>query len=167
VLCQNCAKSEATTHIKRISGGEASELHLCYNCARHLGYADVFSGVGFNISNMLANFFPEFSRSLPSAETGECCPNCGTSFEEVIRTGMMGCAECYTTFYEKLKPSLSRIHGRATHTGKLGASYGETDIISDRISELKARMDEAVRVQNFELAATLRDEINALGGDSR
>ena len=167
MLCQNCAKSEATTHIKRISGGEASEIHLCYNCARHLGYADVFSGFGFNISNMLENFFPEFSRSLPSAEKSECCKTCGTSFEEVIQTGMMGCADCYSTFYEKLRPSLSRIHGRAIHTGKLGASFGETDVVLNRINELKKRMDEAVKVQNFELAAKLRDEILALGGESK
>ena len=60
------------------------------------------------------------SYSLPSADESERCPTCGTSFEEVIRTGMMGCADCYDAFYEKLRPSLARIHGKAVHTGKLG-----------------------------------------------
>ncbi len=165
MLCQNCGKNEATTHIKRIVNGEASQIYLCYHCAEHLGYADMFSGFGFNISNMLANFFPEFSYSLPSVDNSERCPVCGTSFEEVIRSGMMGCADCYGVFYDKLKPSLSRIHGRAVHAGKIGAGFNESAAsIEDKIKELNQKMDDAVKVQNFELAAELRDEIKQLGG---
>lgn len=117
MLCQNCGNAEATTHIKRIINAEATEIHLCYNCAKHLGYANVFSGLGFTINNMLGNFFPEFGGALLSSET-ERCQSCGTSFEEILQNGTMGCEECYKTFYEKLKPSLSRIHGKATHVGK-------------------------------------------------
>ncbi|MCQ2460909.1 MAG: UvrB/UvrC motif-containing protein [Clostridia bacterium] len=167
MLCQNCGNAEATTHIKRIINGEAMEIHLCYNCAEHLGYANMFSGFGFNISNMLQNFFPEFTRALPSLDQSERCPTCGTSFEEVVRTGMMGCADCYSVFYEKLKPSLSRIHGRATHVGKSGAYQIESTVspkLEDTVAKLKAELDEAVKVQNFELAAKLRDEIKALEG---
>ena len=167
MLCQNCGKNEATTHIKRIVGGEATQLHLCHNCAEHLGYADVFSGFGFNIHNMIANFFPEFIYSLPADVTSEKCPNCGTTFEEIVRSGMMGCAECYKTFYDKLKPSLARIHGRAQHSGKTGASYGEEAKLENRIQDLKNQMDKAVADQDFEQAAKLRDEINSLGGDSK
>ncbi len=105
MLCQNCGNAEATTHIKRIVNGEATEIHLCHNCAHHLGYANVFSGFGFN-----------FGAFLPSEE--EHCEKCGTTFDEILRNGTMGCEECYKTFYEKLKPSLDRIHGKATHVGK-------------------------------------------------
>ncbi|MBQ0136371.1 MAG: UvrB/UvrC motif-containing protein [Oscillospiraceae bacterium] len=168
MLCQNCGNAEATTHIKRIINGEAMEIHLCYNCAEHLGYANMFSGFGFNISNMLQNFFPEFTRALPSVDNSERCPTCGTSFEEVVRTGMMGCADCYSVFYEKLKPSLSRIHGRTTHVGKSGAyqisSATASPKLEDTVAGLKAELDAAVSVQNFELAAKLRDEIKVLEG---
>ena len=167
MLCQNCAKNEATTHIKRIVDGEATQLHLCQNCAEHLGYGDVFSGFGFNISNMIANFFPEILYSLPSEDKSERCPNCGTSFEEIIRSGMMGCAQCYETFYDKLKPSLTRIHGRAHHSGKTGASYGDEAKLKNKINDLKEEMNKAVAIQDFETAAKLRDEINELGGNSR
>lgn len=164
MLCQNCGKNEAATHIKRIMNGEATQLFLCYNCAEHLGYADMFSGFGFNINNMLANFFPEFSRALPAVDNSERCPTCGTSFEEVIRSGMMGCANCYSIFYDKLKPSLSRIHGRAVHTGKTGAGFGEDAALAYKKQELNEQMQAAVKEQNFELAAKLRDEIKELGG---
>lgn len=167
MLCQNCGNAEATTHIKRIVNGEATEIHLCYNCAEHLGYANMFSGFGFNISNMLQNFFPEFTRALPAVDNSERCPTCGTSFEEVVRTGMMGCADCYHVFYDKLKPSLSRIHGRASHVGKAGVAQitaTESPRLEDNIARLKEELKNAVDTQNFELAAKLRDEINALEG---
>ena len=170
MLCQNCGSSEATTHIKRIVNGEATEIHLCYNCAEHLGYANMFSGFGFNISNMLLNFFPEFTRALPTADNSERCPTCGTSFEEVVRSGMMGCADCYAAFYDKLRPSLSRIHGRATHVGKSGKNQitsTESPRLEDTLSKLKEELKNAVDTQNFELAAKLRDEINAIEGGAK
>ena len=79
---------------------------------------------------------------------------------------MMGCADCYKVFYDKLKPSLSRIHGRAIHAGKTGASFTESSALEYRITELKEQMQAAVNSQNFEEAAKLRDEIRDLGGDS-
>ena len=57
MLCQNCGKYEATTHIKRIVNGEATEAHLCSDCARALGYDSVFPDFGFNFSDMLGSIF--------------------------------------------------------------------------------------------------------------
>jgi protein arginine kinase activator len=170
MLCQNCGSAEAASATRRISDCEAAEVEPCYNCAEHLGYANMFSGFGFNISNMLQNFFPEFTRALPTVDRSERCPTCGTSFEEVVRTGMMGCADCYGVFYDKLKPSLSRIHGRATHVGKSGVAQitaAESPKLEDTLTKLKNELKEAVDTQNFELAAKLRDEINAIEGGTK
>ena len=52
MLCQNCGKYEATTHVKRIINGESAEAHLCSDCAKALGYNDVFGGFGNNGYNM-------------------------------------------------------------------------------------------------------------------
>ena len=46
MLCQNCGKYEATTHVKKIINGESAEAHLCSDCAKALGYNDVFGGFG-------------------------------------------------------------------------------------------------------------------------
>ena len=56
MLCQNCGKREATTHIKRVVNGETSESHLCAECAASLGYADVFSGFGLSFGDLLGGF---------------------------------------------------------------------------------------------------------------
>lgn len=34
MLCQNCGKNEATTHIKQIVNGDMAESHLCAECAK-------------------------------------------------------------------------------------------------------------------------------------
>lgn len=170
MLCQNCGKNEARTHIKRIVNGEAIQLHLCADCAEHLGYLDQFSGFGFNISNFLSDMYG--SAQLPAEADTDVCPTCGCTFEDIVSTGMMGCADCYSVFYERLKPSLSRIHGRATHVGSLPAKSRRERVSSDRgreqrearIQTLQRELDKAVSLQEFEQAAKLRDEINALKG---
>ena len=77
----------------------------------------------------------------------------------------MGCADCYDTFYEKLKPSLYRIHGRASHVGKTSSSYDAVSARKERIRELSEQMKEAVATENFERAAEIRDEIKSLKGE--
>ncbi|MBO4382776.1 MAG: UvrB/UvrC motif-containing protein [Clostridia bacterium] len=165
MLCQNCGKNEATTHIKRIVDGESAELHLCSSCAQHLGYSVLFSGFGSNIGGLLSRFFPE--AVLPSAaEESERCPGCGASFDEIVRTGMMGCAECYDVFYDRLKPSLSRIHGRATHIGKTGTSVDDRTERRAEIRALEADLKTAVAAEEFEQAAVLRDRLRDLKGET-
>ena len=56
MLCQNCGKNEATTHIKQVINGDTAERHLCSECAEHLGYGDAFSGFGFDVAGLFGNF---------------------------------------------------------------------------------------------------------------
>lgn len=180
MLCQNCEKNEATTHIKQIINGEMTETHLCRDCARVLGGGDMLSEFNFSLSDLFGGFFGDM---LPAAGRGASvrCPKCGSSFDDIVNTGRLGCAQCYDVFYEKLTPSLQRLHGKLRHTGKVGqAVKGETaksepkpavpaltaQTGSDelRLASLQKQMDEAVKEQNFELAASLRDEIKAIKG---
>ncbi len=161
MLCQNCGKSDATTHIKQIVNGERTELHLCSDCAEHLGYGNLFSGFGFNMGNMFSNFLSDFPLSIaPSGKTLRC-EKCGSSFDDIVRSGMIGCSDCYTTFYDRLLPSLQRIHGKAKHVGKIGQIMGETATKINKIDTLKEELSKAIEEQNYEQAAVLRDQIKA------
>ena len=71
MLCQNCGKNEATTHIKQVINGDTAERHLCSDCAEHLGYGDAFSGFGFDVAGLFGNFFGSsfiFSSAEPVSE---------------------------------------------------------------------------------------------------
>lgn len=165
MLCQNCQKNEATTHIKRIINGEATQTHLCSDCAKSLGYAEAFSDFGFNFSDMLSSFFNEATSSMLGAHTLRC-EKCGSTFNDIVRSGKIGCADCYKTFYDKLAPSLERIHGRTVHEGKIPNSI---EIVSkdNEIKQLKAELEEAVANQNYEEAAQLRDKIKELESEGK
>ena len=166
MLCQNCGKHEATTHIKSVVNGEYTQLHLCQGCAGKLGYGDVFSGFGFDLGDFFGNFFSKPKVSLPSSKT-ERCEKCGMSFEEIVKSGKIGCADCYGKFYEMLLPSIRRIHGKTQHSGKTATVLETKETVKEKtkeeiIAEKKAEMQKAIEEQNFERAAELRDEIKEL-----
>lgn len=161
MLCQNCGKYEATTHVKRIVNGESAEAHLCSDCAKALGYNDVFGGFGNTFGEMLGSFFGEPQVSAISSRTIRC-EKCGNTFNDIVNSGKIGCADCYTTFYDKLLPSLQRIHGKTRHEGKNPTIIKAEVTNVNPIEDLEEQLRIAIEEQNFEKAAQLRDKINEL-----
>lgn len=158
MLCQNCNKNEANMHMKRILGGRAAEIHLCSDCARSLGYGEAFSGFGLGLGEL----FGDFLLKNESANSALRCHACGKTFEEIAGDGKMGCAECYSSFYDKLIPSLGKVHGKTSHMGKKPKKNRNSVDSSDKLSDMKKALEQAVEEQNFELAVKLRDEINGM-----
>lgn len=155
MLCQNCNKNEANMHMKRIINGSAAEVHLCSDCARSLGYGEAFSGFGLGFGELLGELL---SKGDVTA-SGVGCQSCGKTFEEIARDGKMGCADCYSAFYDKLMPYINRIHGKASYVGSKPERGGNNDMY---VAKLKSDLKNAIDEQNFELAAKLRDEIAEL-----
>ena len=173
MLCQNCKKNEATTHIKRVLNGEATESHLCHACAQNLGYTNFFDDFSFNMPSLFAGLFTDTLEALNEANT-ERCEKCSSSFDDIVKSGCVGCAECYEKFYDKLLPSIQRIHGKAKHSGKKpSVTVSKKEEIKPKektteeiIAELEKDMQKAVSVQNFEQAAIIRDEIKKPKGEN-
>lgn len=169
MLCQNCSKREATTHIKRVVNGEATEAHLCRECAAKLGYDNFFDNFSLNLPDIFSSFFGDSARALAGSKTDRCA-KCGCSFDDIVKTGMVGCADCYDKFFDKLLPSIQRIHGRTRHVGSVPVTVTEEnpqteskpETAKDKIAALEAEMKKAIEAQNFEQAAVLRDKIKEL-----
>ena len=167
MLCQNCGKNEATTHVKRIVNGDTTETHLCAQCAQHLGYGDIFSGFGLNLDDFFGGFLGDTVQKLASPAEQKC-PKCGSTFGDIVKSGRLGCSDCYRTFYDRLLPSIQRIHGRIKHNGKQIAAPVEDaeepkeEKEENKLETLKAQLTEAVEKQEFEQAAVIRDEIKKL-----
>lgn len=163
MLCQKCGKHEATTHIKQVINGEFTQMYLCSECAAKAGYGDVFSDFGFDLNNLFGSFFSQPKYTLASKT--ERCSKCGTSFGEIVKSGKIGCADCYEKFYDMLVPSIQRIHGKTRHNGKtveIKQEQKPEETLEEKIEKLKNRLSEAVEKQEFEDAARLRDEIKSL-----
>ena len=160
MLCQNCGKNDATTHIKRIVNSERTEMHLCQSCAENMGYSDLFNDFGlFNMGNMFSNFLSDFPLAIGSNTKTVRCEKCGSSFDDIVTSGTIGCSNCYKVFYDRLLPSIQRIHGKSKHIGKVGFLMGEDAQRVSKIEVLKKDLAKAVEEQNYEQAAILRDQI--------
>lgn len=169
--CQKCGKKQADTHIKRVINGAFEEYDLCSECAKELGYTNIFNDFsqelsgGFN--SLLGSFF---SNALPARSQATRCEVCSTSYADIARTGMMGCSNCYTIFADQLMPTIRRVHGNTTHCGKhsVFAKKEESNPIEtpveNPVETLKAQLKEAIENQEFEKAAELRDKIKELEG---
>ena len=165
--CTHCNEREANTHIKRIINGRKEEMHLCEECARELGVMEEFSFEPFTMDSLFGNLLGAGAKAFNSLSGVDRCTYCGTTFNDIVNTGRVGCAHCYDKFERKLEPSIEKLHGRAKHIGK-NVSYTEekNETEKESVSELdklKADLKLAIQEQRFEDAAVIRDKINALG----
>ncbi len=155
MLCQKCGKNIATTHIHSVVNGVVTELNLCNSCAENSGYGSLNKNSLVDV--LFSMFGDEVTGSSPVARIK--CKACGLSFSQVAGTGKVGCAECYDTFSSELLPYIKRVHGSTRHIGKKPNRAVMVVSKNDKLAEMRVRLAELVKNEQFEDAAVLRDEI--------
>lgn len=175
MLCQHCGKKAATTHIKRNINGNKEEMHLCSECAKELGVMEDFRMPSFEemLGESLLGTLLGTSAAGANALAGvDRCSTCGSSFNDIVNSGHIGCSDCYNKFAERLEPSIRKIHGKTKHLGKF-ISYTQNEEPKKNevknenpIEKLKRELKSAIDEQRFEDAASLRDRINELEGNN-
>lgn len=163
MLCEKCHKNEATTHIRSVVNGEVYEKHLCSSCAVSEGYVDTPNN---SLAQMLSNMFGD--TVLPDEKRVMRCECCGSSYNDIAKSGKCGCSECYTTFYEQLLPYFKRVHGSVQHIGKRLEKLSIQTDSAPQIDELRGYLKKLVEEENYEQAAIVRDKIKSLeDGESK
>jgi protein arginine kinase activator len=161
--CQSCQNNEATIHLTEITDGVRSELHLCESCAVEEGIA-VKHPIPLNelLSSLLASQ-PEDSELFSDPSESQSCPNCGFTLEKFRKEAVLGCPHDYDVFEKALMPLISKAHdGQTQHCGKF-PSHIPSDIQAQRqLLDLGRKLDKAVKEENYEQAAQLRDQIKKL-----
>lgn len=157
MLCQKCGKNTATTHIHSVIGGIVKDIDLCPACAAEQGYSSNTVG---SLASMLSSVFGDVTISGTVKE--ESCSCCGSTFREIANTGKAGCPLCYEKFKNQLLPYLKRVHGSVQHIGKKPKK--EQLIVSpkDKLSQMRKKLTELVKNENYEEAAIIRDEIKRI-----
>lgn len=100
------------------------------------------------------------------------CGNCHTTLEEVKRGHRLGCAECYDVFENVLFLELQAANmiparisaAKKGHPFHIGRAPGEKAAISpsSRLLALNEALKETLSREDYEQAASLRDQIKAL-----
>ncbi|MFZ5645658.1 MAG: UvrB/UvrC motif-containing protein [Bacillota bacterium] len=162
--CERCQARPAIVHLTEIINNKKRTLHLCEQCAREF-QAESFGLIPqMNLHNFLASLFSNqvanpFDHALAQ---GEKCPNCGLSEAQFAKSGLLGCADCYRKFSDRLDPVFRRIHGISKHTGKVPERTGGKVKITKEIDRLKVRLKDVISREEFEEAARIRDQIRNL-----
>ena len=160
MLCQVCGKRKATFHFEEVINAEERELHLCEVCAKEKGLSESFFIPSFLLSNLMAGLT---ELELPfSEEVMARCPHCGLDYAQIRKKGKIGCSLCYQTFKDYLAVLLEKIQGKVYHSGKVPKKGKLEDKKQRQIYKLRKDLEEAIRKEEYEKAAQLRDEIRAL-----
>jgi protein arginine kinase activator len=159
--CQICKKEDATIHLTEIADGVRTEIHVCERCAAEQDIA-VKSHIPINelLSSLLAVQPTDDELSGPSEQT-LVCPNCGFTLDQFRKEGVLGCPHDYVVFEKSLQPLVEKAHnGKTAHCGKAPSKTPQDTRKQMKLLKLRQRLETAVRSEDYELAAKLRDEIN-------
>ena len=146
MICEKCGKRPATVKYTQIINGRKSSLNICSACASQESIFDNFGS--------LLSF-----RERVEGGSGQC-PCCHMTLSEFLRSGRMGCGECYSTFRSHADAMLRKIHGTSKHNPE-DIKPKKEDITAPKseIDLLREKLAKAIAEENFEEAASLRDII--------
>ncbi len=164
--CDECGKNKATVHLTEIINDQITKLNLCETCAKEKG-SDVEQH--FGIGDLLAALSDTHTASATAeapAMKGRCA-QCGLTYDDFKKIGRLGCSDCYNAFKPSLAPLLKKIHGSNQHLGKSLSpqALSELKVSSkhhDELELVKQELQKAVKNEEFEEAAALRDKIKFL-----
>lgn len=161
--CDHCDRP-ATVHIIEIQDGQKVEKHLCELHAIEEGVSA--AGASPQIGDLLQKFVQKSEPAESETPREAICDHCGLTFNEFRRLGVLGCPECYRAFDRQLVPLLRRAHeGAGEHVGKVPRCAGTDELRQQRLAALRKSLDEAVRREEYERAAQLRDELQRVEAD--
>ncbi|NGX60613.1 MAG: Protein-arginine kinase activator protein [Chlamydiae bacterium] len=155
--CTEC-KKPITVHYTEIVGDKMTRTVMCADCP--------------HLEKKLYGATRRKEEEGEEIVTALACGNCGTSLDAIKRGQSLGCSECYEVFAETLIQDLlkeNRISRHLTSNKKtqplhIGRVPGEVVEISPtlRLIALNEALDETLIREDYEQAALLRDQIQAL-----
>ena len=184
MLCEKCKIREANIKYTEIINGVKTEHNLCSHCAREMDfgqYGAVLDGE-FPLGRLLSGILGlEEDEEDTDERAAVVCPTCGTSFDDFVENSRFGCPDCYSVFDPLISDHIRHLQGSEKHVGKHPAGFqpdpamigedagpGEDPVNIPELSKeekirlMEARLKDAVRREEYEEAAKLRDEIRAL-----
>lgn len=172
MICDICKKNEANIHVTKVINGVKQEFNICEKCAKekeglNVGVSNNFPSA-LTFQNILSGIMDYMNQSSSIDEkSGPICENCGMTYSEFKKIGLVGCNECYKKFSNTLMPVVKRVQGNIEHTGKVPNKISKELIEKKKILKLKEELQKAITLEEYERAAEIRDEIKKIQSDSK
>ena len=165
MFCENCHQNSATVHLTQIVNGKVEKHHFCEACAAEKGVN--VHGQPMDLGGMLETLKEQLSQLKETSNPGRvssrsACSGCGTARAAILKTGRMGCDQCYVDFASEMLPVIVSLHRSDQHLGKVPHNASVRLRNSVELARLRRELDQAVATENYEKAAVLRDQIQSL-----
>ncbi len=167
IHCEACKKKPATVHITEVvehpaAPDEAYKIEhkdICESCAASLNLAH-----SPPVTKSVIEIWKLLEQSAKSRrqQSDVACPDCGMTLREFRSRGRLGCPRDYEVFHAHLDPLLQRIHNAERHVGRLPGLDASQIERMQQIHDLRERLETAIRDEEYEDAARLRDELQQL-----
>ncbi len=159
MICDVCKQNIASVHLTQIVNQETKKIDLCEPCSKEKGVDDP---TGFSIADLLLGLGA--AQELEQSTGGKQikCPSCGFTQVDFKKAGRLGCSECYHHFNEGLETLLKTMHKGTRHIGKMPQFYRNTQDLTTKLVNLQKKLEKAIADEQFEKAASLRDELRLL-----
>ena len=165
MLCERCKKKDATMLMQKLVNGQKTNINLCSDCAGEMMTADMLIPISFD--NLFKGFLDHILTLANAGKQDEeqfpdiSCPVCKTTYETFKKTGRLGCYNCYSVFRNELDGIFKNVQGGGEHRGKYPQRLGAELKSRREVERLKEELTRAVKNEEYELAADLRDKIRA------
>ena len=162
--CEKCKNKKATLFY---ADDDGTKHALCASCGAVQGRLASFSanaaadGDAVYIPDLTLTSLGQYGLLFAvSSDDKTVCKGCGSKLSELKAQNGLACPECYSAFADLLFPSPSLAADQAKMPCAQRARLDKRHAISKARADLKRAIDS----EDFELAATLRDEIKRLEG---
>ena len=152
MMCEICGSEDGRIKYTKVINGEKIEFFICEKCAEKKGF--------HSLINPSENFTVKGEKEKTTLKVR--CPNCGWKLVDVEKKGKLGCPECYITFRSYIITVVGELHGKNRHRGKVPILDKGKLLLRRRIREVKRELDDAIKKEEYQLAAELRDRIKTL-----
>jgi len=167
MICENCKNRQANVHIIQVGQGYKKEINLCLFCLHEKGMNNSFVHLSDILGDIIKEFITKDNAGIKKF-SGIVCSGCSMPFERFFETGLLGCPECYNSFEIELKRILHKFHGTSIHiTDSSKVITSPQSITTNDVKKLKTDLNTALKSENFEKAAELRDRLRLLLNDKR
>ena len=175
VMCDICKQKPAVRKVVTFNKENKKVSYLCEDC-----YFERQQNAKISIMHGIANQTAGTASSETAYARENVCRKCGTTAGEFLRTGILGCDNCYTDLAPEILAMIKSSQGNAAHTGKsptqtaqkkAGVTVRKEKASENRLEsvpeeneilKLKKQLEGAILTEDFEQACVLRDKINAL-----
>jgi len=93
------------------------------------------------------------------------CPKWRTNLTMFLRSGIVGCANCYKVFESEVRNNLLQKQGSINHVGKISSKHFSKIKIKEKIEELEIEKEKAAEEENYIVAEALKNQIEKLKGE--